>query len=823
MIKITNLNKYFYRHKQNEIHVINNTSIEFPETGLVAILGESGCGKTTLMNVLGGLDRFNSGTIEIDDYQFNKYQARKIDRMRNEKIGYIFQNYLLLPQETVYNNLMLTLNMYKLSQKEKDERINYVLQQVGMLKQKRKKASELSGGQQQRVSIARALVKSPSLILADEPTGNLDEKNTIQIMNIIKKISEKTLVILVSHEQSIAKSYADYIIEICDGKIISSHQNLNNSGYTYQDDLVLHLLDYKEKKYCDENIDLSFYSKETSKLELKIVYENGKYFLKSPTPNLVIIDSNSEMQMVEDHKTIVNVEEKMNLNSFHLEPLTYYHTPRLSFKEKRKIAIKNLKNIKRRSIFLYFSLFVISCLTLWCIQSMASARVIDKKNLASSDSHLYTVNIEKGDAQISSLEFLDIFENIYNDFTENFKELEVVPSKTYNIQLNYESFTQIKSQDIKLSNVTFSTLNQIKEDTLIYGKMPSNPSEILVDTWVIEKLLATTNLKNQVPVSSFVNQKITLEIENIPLTISGIVQTNNNTIYANQWLLLAVYPANMKAWGRTIIPLSEYKKYPGADQNLTLNPNEIYTTNIITHGYTENIHIMINEDEKMKYDVKEEITTVSCPFKIIVPDELDYELVLASAFLDTHDSITIYCENQIEQDKVKAYFDKMNNEYQKEEVKKATILHKSIYDESLEPYYNESRSVIRTRMIILGVVLVIAIMIIYFSMRSFAIKNIYEIGVYRANGVSKGSIIFIYGLEIMIISFFSTIVGSFIFYLLMNFISEIPVLMGNFGISFVNFLISSFGLFAINILVGILPILLYMRLTPSEILSKYDI
>ena len=213
MIKITNLNKYFYRHKDNEIHVINDSTIEFPETGLVTLLGESGSGKTTLLNVIGGLDDFEKGEIEIDGNVIKKYKSKKIDKIRNEKIGYIFQNFLLLKQKTVYENLQLVLNMYDLDNKSIDERITYVLKAVGMLKYKKKKVSELSGGQQQRVAIARALIKAPSLILADGPTGNLDEKNTIEIMNILKKISKTTLVILVSHEKRVAYSYSDLIPE----------------------------------------------------------------------------------------------------------------------------------------------------------------------------------------------------------------------------------------------------------------------------------------------------------------------------------------------------------------------------------------------------------------------------------------------------------------------------------------------------------------------------------------------------------------------------------------------------------------------------------
>ena len=248
MIKIEKLQKYFNKNKNNEIHVINDVSLEFPKTGLISIIGESGSGKTTLMNVLGGLDDFESGIIKIDDTEISKYNSKQIDRIRNEKIGYIFQNYLLLPQRTVYENLEIVLNMYDLTKEEKLERMDYVLKAVGMYKYRKKSVSQLSGGQQQRVSIARALIKSPSLILADEPTGNLDEKNTIQIMNIIKKISKHTLVILVSHEKNIAYSYSDYLIEVCDGKVLSN-KSFDSVKYQYEDDQTLYLKEYQSSEY----------------------------------------------------------------------------------------------------------------------------------------------------------------------------------------------------------------------------------------------------------------------------------------------------------------------------------------------------------------------------------------------------------------------------------------------------------------------------------------------------------------------------------------------------------------------------------------------
>ncbi|MGM9900036.1 MAG: ATP-binding cassette domain-containing protein [Bacilli bacterium] len=824
MIKVTNLNKYFFRHKSNELHVINNTTIEFPQTGLVAILGESGCGKTTLMNVLGGLDRFDSGTIEIDNQKIAKYNSHKMDHIRNEKIGYIFQNYLLLNQETVYNNLMLTLNMYDLTDVEKNERIDYVLSSVGMLKQKKKKVAELSGGQQQRVAIARALIKAPSLILADEPTGNLDEKNTLQIMNIIKKISENTLVILVSHERSIANSYADYIIEIQDGKVVSSNANENASSYNYTDDLTLHLKDYSKKVIDNDFATINYYTKGSQKVNLNIVYENGKYYISSPD-KVLLVDESSEITMVDDHKQLIDIENSIKENDFHLTKLTYKKTPRLSFKEQCKIALRNLKLNKKRSIFIYISLIIISCLSLWCVQSMFSANYIDIKNLASSDSHLYTVNISKGDASTTSTTVLtNAFNSIYNGFRDKYSNISIVPARTYSLNFCYDSFLQVGSTEYRLDNITFVPVDEISDDCLIYGKMPTNPTEIVVDEWVLEKLLSSTNLYNVIPISGFINQEFVMKIENVTLTISGIVRTNNNTIYASKWLLLDSYPSYMKAYGKKIIPLSEYKKYQEADQSLTLASDEVYTTYNVTHGYTENINMSINEDANMTYKVKDEVSLFNnCPFDIIVPDEISYQQVLASVMAYNHDKISLYCQTEEEMQAVISYFDGITKYYAEEAETRMIISHESVYNNSLKPHYETAKKTVSSRTVIMVATIFVSILIIYFSMRSFAIKSIYDMGVYRACGINKGSIILIYGLEMTIIGFFSCIIGPLLFTFIMNFITAIPVLMGSVGIEFRSLIITSLSLFVLDIFVGILPILTYMRLTPSELLSKYDI
>lgn len=222
MIKVTNLNKYYNRRKSNELHVINNTSLELPETGLVCILGESGSGKTTLMNTISGLDNFSDGIIEVDGKKITKFGSKIQEQVRNEKFGYIFQNYYLLMDRTVEYNLQLGLSLNNLSDQEKEERIDYVLKAVDMWRYKKRQVAHLSGGQQQRVAIARALVAKPAIVLADEPTGNLDSKTSADVMGLIKRTSYEfhQTVVMITHNNEIAR-LADRIVRIEDGKIVS--------------------------------------------------------------------------------------------------------------------------------------------------------------------------------------------------------------------------------------------------------------------------------------------------------------------------------------------------------------------------------------------------------------------------------------------------------------------------------------------------------------------------------------------------------------------------------------------------------------------------
>lgn len=216
-IKVENIVKTFNRHSRNANKVLKGVSFELPGSGLVCIFGKSGSGKTTLLNIIGGLEKADSGKVYID----GECTSGKTDKIRNAKIGFIFQNYYLEKGYTIAEILrnQMIIAGFK-DEKEIERRTEEALKLVDMERFKNKLGDALSGGQQQRVAIARAIVKGSDIILADEPTGNLDAENTMKVMDILKEISKTQLVVIVTHEVSLIKKYADSHIKIVDGELV---------------------------------------------------------------------------------------------------------------------------------------------------------------------------------------------------------------------------------------------------------------------------------------------------------------------------------------------------------------------------------------------------------------------------------------------------------------------------------------------------------------------------------------------------------------------------------------------------------------------------
>lgn len=208
-----------YGSGENKVTALNGINVTFRENEFVAILGHSGCGKTTMLNIIGGLDHYTSGDLIINGVSTKKYKDRDWDAYRNHSIGFIFQSYNLIPHQTVLANVELALTISGVSKSERKRRAKEALEKVGLGNQLHKKPNQMSGGQMQRVAIARALINNPDILLADEPTGALDSETSIQVMELLKEIAKDKLVIMVTHNPELAEEYATRIVRIKDGQL----------------------------------------------------------------------------------------------------------------------------------------------------------------------------------------------------------------------------------------------------------------------------------------------------------------------------------------------------------------------------------------------------------------------------------------------------------------------------------------------------------------------------------------------------------------------------------------------------------------------------
>ncbi len=220
MLKLVNIKKD-YKVANTKVPALKGVSLCFRENEFVGILGQSGCGKTTLLNIIGGLDHYTEGDLVIEGKSTKDFSDRDWDVYRNHRIGFIFQSYNLIPHQTVLGNVELALNIAGVSREERTERAKRALERVGLGKELNKRPNQLSGGQMQRVAIARALVNNPAILLADEPTGALDSKTSVEVMELIREIAGERLVIMVTHNPELAEQYASRIVRLKDGEVES--------------------------------------------------------------------------------------------------------------------------------------------------------------------------------------------------------------------------------------------------------------------------------------------------------------------------------------------------------------------------------------------------------------------------------------------------------------------------------------------------------------------------------------------------------------------------------------------------------------------------
>ena len=306
MLQLKNITKN-YLSGDNEVQALKGIDIEFRENEFVSILGQSGCGKTTLLNIIGGLDRYTSGDLIINGKSTKEFKDKDWDTYRNHSVGFVFQSYNLIPHQTVLANVELALTISGVGKAERRKRAIEALQKVGLGDQINKKPNQMSGGQMQRVAIARALVNDPDILLADEPTGALDSKTSVQVMEILKEISKDRLIIMVTHNPELAEKYSSRIVRLLDGKITDDSNPYKSS----EEDVK------KAKNKKDKSGKASMKFTTAVRLSLNnLMTKKGRTFLTSFAGSIGIIGIALILSLSNGMQSYINRVEEDTLSSY---------------------------------------------------------------------------------------------------------------------------------------------------------------------------------------------------------------------------------------------------------------------------------------------------------------------------------------------------------------------------------------------------------------------------------------------------------------------------------------------------------------------------
>lgn len=810
MIKVNNLNKYYNKGRKNEQHVLNNINLEFENTGLVCILGESGSGKTTLLNTIGGLDDFADGTLQINDTILKSYKQKLIEPVRNNHFGYIFQNYYLLKDYSVNYNVKIALNRYNLSEKEKDKRTKYILDMLGIGKYKNKPVSKLSGGQQQRVSIARALVKAPDIILADEPTGNLDEENTLRTMAILKKISKECLVLLVTHEKRIARFFGDRIIEIRDGKIIRDEKN-TTSSYERSDDSNIYLKEFELDSIEDNYSKFNIYHKNNEApptINMNMVWKDGKLYIQNIMEYDIIFEGEENgVQILDTERPGLEMDEVENLQ-YDLTRLPSKGNAKLPFHEVWHIAMSNIHLMGKKQVFITIILITAAIMLSITTAKFTNMVSINKEKIVSTDSHYVkadfnNISVFNHKDQLQVLEFawkyLD--NNIYGS---------TFFSPDSRLYIMGDGFKQIEALRQPINNICYVSSEHLKETSLIYGTMPKKRNEAVIDLQVIKNLMASKGIvsSNYKTPADFIGATLKTSKYSLKLIVTGISDNHEPSLYCSQNILLEFPQKSYKIASLNELKAEDSENY----SNIKLADNEI----LIREGLYNSLKLNKNSKYTFGDDTKH-IYNIAGTFS----DGIGTDYVLSDRGCLNIRDIMIY-----EYKTCMIYTDNSRSAIEGlKGIKDASMgvfkINLTIPNkEEIKAYQKANKVDNKASSLITIVVVTISIIIVYFTIKSNAISRSEELTVYNLLGISKKSILKSYIIEITLLTSYTSLPAVIVTSGVIKFIGNIPSLGINMLFPWWSVLILLASIYIVHTIISIMPVYRILSKPPATLAVK---
>ena len=803
-MRLLNLNKFFNKGKSNELHVLNDISIDFPEKGLVAIMGQSGSGKTTLLNVLCGLDKVNSGTIEIGEHHISRYKSGVWDKLRNQEFGYIFQNYNIFEEKTVFENVALSLEF--LGMHDKDEiksRVMQALQMVGMDKYRNRLAGALSGGEMQRVAIARALVKDPTIMIADEPTGNLDEKNTIMIMNILKKIAKERLVILVTHEKEIGEFYADTIIHIQDGKVVDITEGSNTELKLYSDNTI-YLQDLNKDEVNSNKVKIaSYYSdKFDTNVLVEVILEGNDIIIKASSPDKKIKYATSDSNIsIVDGKRPQLTKDEIDKNVSDVNEIDHLDKSKLScryniglFKHIKKGFERVFDLSKFKKLFLLG--FVISaCLLVLSFSAYVGIHSVDETEFLTYDRNLvaieYKYNNKYDTKEAIDTKYAKIKSLMAEGKIDAFYPTTITNASLYEPKVLYFKFNAFDSYNegyrLDASYIPYTRVSNYKYTI-------PNAGEVVIDRFIANKIYSTLLLYGNTIQNDDMLLMTKVVFGQNEYKIVGISEENNGVVYINPADEHNFYFFNVKVYNGEIAGVDSISK-----------GEVIITGDHVTEFVGTTTYI--NETEYVVKANKEDASYVYNTY-YLSKEDMDYEVFYTSI----KNSNSILVSTKLKAKELKKLFDRSEI---------STVDTK--YNIDYKTAASDKLTLARMLLIFAAVTIIAPLIFLFFLMRSNLISRVKEVGVYRALGLSKGSILKMHASEALAISATGTLFGWILGVVII--IKVRTVILADMIFSANPLVLAGCLILSvlINLVVGCIPIMTMLRKTPQQILSKYDI
>lgn len=789
MLELKKISKV-YKLENFKQKALDNISINFRNCEFVSILGASGSGKTTLLNIIGGLDNYTSGDLIINGISTKKYNDRDWDTYRNHKIGFVFQSYNLITHQTVLSNVELALTLSGVKSKERKKRAKDALKKVGLIEHINKKPNQLSGGQMQRVAIARALVNNPDILLADEPTGALDSKTSVQIMNLLKEVAKDRLVIMVTHNSDLAEKYSTRIIDLKDGEIKGDTNPYNKS-------------DENNETTKDKKTNMNFLTALSLSLN-NLMTKKGRTILTAFAGSIGIIGIALILSLSSGVQNYINRVQEETLTSYPLMiednsvDLTSVMTEQMdkpkkdeNTKQSNKIYSNNMmtdtlsimsskvqsNNLKSFKEYIEknkeINKYTTSIDYKYNIElQLYKSDIEDKIVKVNPNTILSTMGIT--DMQASYFMFKDVFSEIIDNDELNNQMYEIVSGR---MPKNYNEVVLVVDKNNRISDYVLYALGLKDQQELkdMFEKVRKGEKVVTTDTsyeyseliGLKFKLLLNTDYYEKVnglwidksEDEAFLREKLKDSEE---ITIVGIIKPNKDSAVTSSTLGGILYTDSLE---KHVLKKVE-------DSQIVKEQKQNPEINIITGLEFSNEEFNINDlsfEQQMYLSSlnQEELAEVITKYKESY--SLTYEKVLeklGSIDLDNPSGIYIYAKDFESKDAIKNIINDYN-EQQRKNSKEANVINYNDVVGMLMSSVTDIVDIISYVLIsFVSISLVVSSIMIGIITYISVLERTKEIGILRAIGASKKDVSRVFNAETLIIGFTSGVFGILITVLL---------------------------------------------------------